>query len=237
MSYRKENAPSIQSLFNGIASSYDRTNTILSFGFHKYWNRTLIQSLSSQNDHPLLLDLCAGTGEIGLSFLKKNPHAQAILLDFSSEMLAVAEKKGISLKNRFETLVADAQKIPLNSSSVDVASIAYGIRNVKETSLCFQETLRVLKPGGCLGILELTRPHSSFLRFGHGAYLRFFLPLLGKWAAKNQDAYAYLSSSIQQFSSPSELKKTLLHVGFQSVQVRSLTGGIATVILAKKGPS
>lgn len=231
--YQKTEPETIQSLFSSIAPYYDRTNALLSFGLHERWNGVLVNALSSFSPSSLL-DLCAGTGEIAFNFLKINPLAQATLLDFCPEMLAVAEAKGISFKKRFSLIEGDAQAVSLPDASFDAVSIAYGIRNVQNPEQCFQETYRLLRPNGVFGILELTRPNNRFMRFGHACYLKTFLPLLGKWVAKDQQAYRYLSQSIQSFVSPLDLKKNLSTVGFSSILIKPLMSGIATLILAKK---
>ena len=228
----KQSAPeSIQAMFASIAPNYDLANSTISFGLHRYWNQQLIHSIGFAKS---LLDLCAGTGEIAFGYLKKNPEAEAILLDFCPEMLAVAQAKGVSFRNRFEIVQADAQAIPLSMSSVDAVSIAYGIRNVKEPEKCFHEVYRVLKPGGRFGILESTRPTSTLPRLGHRCYTRFVLPFLGKLTAKNIEAYKYLASSVEMFSTPSVLMHNLQTVGFKNIQSKPLCFGAATLLTATK---
>ncbi len=229
--YQASDPETIQSLFKSIATKYDRANAIFSFGLHRTWNRRLIESMRGKRQ---LLDLCAGTGEIGVGFLRENPHAEAWLLDFCPEMLEVARWKGGPFQERMTLMVADAQKIPLERERVEGVTIAYGIRNIQRPRSCFQEVYRVLKRGGKLGILELTRPHSAFLRLSHGIYLKGVLPLLGKLMTNNGDAYKYLASSIQAFVSPEEVGRELLGTGFSQVEICPLFGGIATLILADK---
>lgn len=229
--YKQSTPETIQTMFASIAERYDRANAAFSFGLHKKWNRALIKSVGKGD---CLLDLCAGTGDIAFGYLRRNPNAQAILLDFCPEMLAVAQKKGNAFEGRFSILEADAQQIPLKAGSVDVATISYGIRNVKDPEKCFQDVYRVLRPSGQFGILELTRPASSLLQRMHRLYLRYLLPILGKWAAKNIDAYHYLAESVQTFDSAEKLKEDLYKAGFSRVTCRPLMGGIATILVAEK---
>lgn len=229
--YLKSSPESIQAMFASIAENYDRANTTFSLGLHKKWNRKLIKTVGKAN---LLLDLCAGTGEIAFGFLEKNPASQAILLDFCPEMLEIAKKKGKKFEGHYTTIEGDAQKLPFENAYVDAVTISYGIRNVQEPQKCFQEVARVLKPGGCFAILELTRPSSSFLYFSHKLYLRFFLPLLGKLAAKNIEAYRYLSQSIENFASPDEIDKWLFEAGLNPIKKISLMGGLSTILVAEK---
>lgn len=233
--YQKSSPESIQAMFASIATNYDKANSVFSLGLHKRWNQKLIKTIGTP---PKLLDLCAGTGEIAFGFLKKNPHSEAILLDFCPEMLAIAQSKGKEVgkdfSKRFEIMIADAAKIPLHAASVDGVTISYGIRNVKEPEKCFCEVHRVLRDGGKFGILELTRPSSFVMRYLHKVYTHFLLPILGKVVAKNKDPYTYLVKSVQTFIPPQELEKKLRDAGFQSVERRPLMGGIATLLVAKK---
>ncbi|MBA3721745.1 MAG: bifunctional demethylmenaquinone methyltransferase/2-methoxy-6-polyprenyl-1,4-benzoquinol methylase UbiE [Parachlamydiaceae bacterium] len=236
--YNKNDPASIQNMFNSIANQYDKTNAVLSFQMHKRWNRQLVQQvLSKQNPHNFL-DLCCGTGDIALNYLQKAPNScQAYLVDFCSNMLTCAKdkmsKNGIS-NHQIQYVQADVQELPFSNESMDCATMAYGIRNVKDPSKCIREVYRVLKPGGCFGILELTQPKNNLLKMGHRFYLRSVLPVLGRWLTSNQDAYSYLQNSIQTFIAPAELEKIMHRSQFIETRSIPLLGGIATIIIGNK---
>lgn len=237
--YRKDTPQAIQSMFNSIAYRYDLTNTVLSLSLHKRWNRALIRHVQSQHSShsPVLVDLCSGTGDIVCDYLRHTQSScHAYLIDFSSEMLECAKSKTTSYTAQHQLfyIEADVQQLPLPSQIADYVTMAYGIRNVQEPARCIEESLRILKPGGCLGILELTRPHSRILRFGHQFYLRTFMPLLGKWLTHNKQAYQYLRESIQTFVAPQELEQLLKAKGFIQTKRYALTGGIATILIGHK---
>lgn len=238
--YRKDSPESIQAMFNQIAKRYDRTNAVLSFSLHKKWNRTLVHHIQQcASTQPILLDLCAGTGDIAFNFLRtaKSP-CQAYLIDFSSEMLEYAKHKATrfssSNPHQLVYLEADVQQLPLPTELADCATMAYGIRNVQNPARCIRDVFRVLKPGGCFGILELTRPSSRFLRLGHQLYLRTLMPMLGKCLTNNQQAYQYLCQSIQTFIAPEELENLLNCNGFIHTKRYPLAGGIATILIGHK---
>lgn len=233
-----QNPETIQNLFNQIASRYDRTNALLSFNFHRLWNRQLIKEVRQKSPHRSLLDLCCGTGEIGFGLLKKEriPY-KAYLLDFSEEMLHFARQKEKKLsleKHEINYIQGDAQQIPLSENSVGGVTIAYGLRNVKEPLRCVEEAYRVLSPFGAFGILELTRPSSPLLCALHRFYLENCLPFVGRLLTSHQEAYEYLCRSIQAFMSPEEIVDLLEKSGFVRIRVLPLTGGIATLIIAEK---
>ncbi len=237
--YNKAEPSSIQTLFNAIARRYDTTNLVISFGLSKSWNRKLCRyALTGAPKNFCMLDLCSGTGEVAFECLKKSAaNAKAYLLDFSLQMLKIAEDKAQKLaltKQEIHYIEADAEQIPLANASIDFTTIAYGIRNIRQPVHCFKEVMRVLKPGGKLAILELTRPNNCLLKFGHKVYLSAGLPLIGKLLTSDKQAYEYLCQSIDHFIAPEEVKKLLTQEGFAKIEVISLAGGIATILLAHK---
>lgn len=235
MTYNKNQPESIQKMFGSIAKQYDRTNALLSFQMHRWWNKQLVKAVL-RNGEGALADLCCGTGEIASVYLKqcKQP-VEAYLVDFCQEMLDCAKTKSLEGgKHRIRYYTADVQKLPLGDKSVSACTVAYGIRNVKEPLKCIEEMHRVLKEGGCAAILELTRPKNSLLRMGHRMYLKAILPVLGKMATSNKEAYQYLCRSIENFSEPAKLREMMLQTGFKSVEVIPLTGGVATIVVGKK---
>lgn len=237
--YNKEQPKTIQSMFGSIAKSYDRTNGILSFQLHRIWNRALLKKTIGKRQEGVLADLCCGTGEIAFSFLKnKKMRKKVYLIDFCPEMLECAkiraQNQKFDLTHDLSYIEADVQALPIASASADFATIAYGIRNVQSPLKCFKEAYRILKPGGSFGILELTEPSNACIRPLHKFYLKYILPKLGKMTASNQEAYQYLSQSIQAFAKPSELALLLAEVGFQKIQITPITAGVATVIVAQK---
>jgi len=237
--YHKDSPSTIQGMFNEIAHRYDLANAILSLSLHQRWNCALVRHIQQKEAPQVLLDLCAGTGDIAFAYLRKaSSCCRAYLIDFSSEMLERAKLKEshhrFPYSHDISYLQADVQALPLPNQSIDCATLAYGIRNVQHPALCVAEVFRVLRPGGRLGILELTRPRHPLLRWGHHMYLRTFMPLLGKWLTDNKQAYQYLCQSIQTFIAPEELKYLITASGFLQTEVHSLAGGIATIITAHK---
>lgn len=240
--YRKDSPQTIQAMFNSIANRYDLANAVLSFSLHKRWNKTLVRRVLTPTSPPVFLDLCAGTGDIAFHYLRTlTTPCHAYLIDFSSDMLEQAKRKAASLSlpapHALSYLEADVQELPLPAQLADCATMAYGMRNVQQPARCLQDVFRVLKPGGCFGVLELTRPNNRLLRLGHQLYLRTFLPLVGKWLTANQQAYQYLCQSIDTFIAPQELENLFTAQGFVQTQRYSLAGGIATLIIGYKPPS
>jgi len=236
--YTQQKPETIQAMFSTLASNYDKTNTVISLKLYQRWNRQLIEAVTEPDQPNILLDLCAGTGEVSFTWLQQQQTPrQVILLDFCQAMLDVAKIKAETLnldRHNLRYLQADAQYLPLENESIDAATIAYGIRNVKEPRLCAHEVFRVLKPGGKFGILELTEPQNPFLRFAHTLYMRKIMPMIGGLLTSNGEAYRYLSNSIELFIPPHELEHVLRTAGFHKTCRTPLLGGIAHLIIGCK---
>lgn len=239
--YNKNDPQSIRRMFNSIAKSYDKTNAILSMQMHKRWNRALVENAIVPSKPKVLLDLCCGTGAIAFEYLQsaKEP-TKVYMLDFSEMMLACAQehaKKQKLHRHDINFLQADAQAIPLPEKTADCATIAYGIRNVKDPDACIKDVYRVLRPHGTFGILELTQPQNPILRFGHQLYLRTVLPVVGKLVTSNQEAYQYLCNSIHSFIPPESLAASMKSAGFTNIRKVSFLGGVATLLVGSKTAS
>lgn len=239
--YQKSRPESIQKMFDAIAKNYDRTNAVLSFCMHHYWNDALVKHAVLPCRPKSLVDLCAGTGEIAFRSIHSVPSLDSIqLVDFSAEMLECAKNKAEKKGRAFASISyiqADVQSLPLADNSIDCMTMAYGIRNVYDRKKCFGEVFRTLESNGVFGILELTEPTNRLLRTLHKGYLKTALPLLGKLFTSDQEAYSYLCNSIHAFVKPAELQSELRASGFSAIQALPLTGGIATLFIARKSSS
>ncbi len=229
--YDKNNPASVRALFNSIAPRYDLGNAVMSCYLHHLWNRRLV-ALALKNNPEIVLDLCAGTGEITKRMVKKSGFRTYHLVDFSEEMLDIA-KKTIPANCAY-FYQADAKAIPLDDNSVDVVTIAYGIRNVDDRLACFKELYRVLKSGAALCIAELTRPENPIFGALHKLYLKTMVPLIGRALTANEDAYKYLQKSVQTFIKPEQLVQELEEAGFTDCRFIPQTCGIATLFTATK---
>lgn len=220
----------ISLLFSGIANNYDLLNKLMTFGLHKYWNKQLIKLL---NPRDFLLDVCAGTGDISLIFLKQSSHNKAILLDISEIMLKKAYKKSTCLPNKVSFIQNDAHCLPFDDLSISFVSLAYGLRNLLNPETCLNEICRILKHKGRLGILELTQPKNKTLKTLHQWHFKFYIRLLSKIFSKNKEAYSYLENSIYDFLSIPELVH-LYKKNFKIVATKQLLKGTATIWILEK---
>lgn len=225
----------IVKMFDEIAPSYDLANRVLSFGVDVKWRKEgCIKTIErlGKKENLKVADLACGTGDMLLHWQKYLGEGCEFLgIDPSNQMLEVAKKK---VQNA-SFIQAQAQEIPLESESVDIVSIAYGLRNVCGYQDALKEFYRILKKGGVLLILEFTHnPTPTLFEQGAKFYTQKVLPLLGGLISNNYKAYQYLPDSIEAFASTQELKDELAKVGFAKVWSKSYSAKLSTLFLASK---
>jgi demethylmenaquinone methyltransferase / 2-methoxy-6-polyprenyl-1,4-benzoquinol methylase len=219
-------------MFAEIAPRYDFLNRVLSFGIDRRWRVRTQKRLALGPEHQLL-DLCCGTGDLGLVFARE--RVQVIGADFTGPMLPLARAKTKAKKLCASWVQADAQALPFAAQSFDAITIAFGIRNVEDPERALAECYRVLKPGGRLAVLEFfpikNRLWGRMFRF----YFHRVLPLLAKVVrAGRTGAYRYLPASVEGFAQPEEFIQWTLDQGFHRCSDEALTGGVARLLIAER---
>ena len=190
----------VRTMFAQIAPRYDLANEVLSFGVHRLWRRAAVR-LSGAKAGDSVLDCATGTGDLALAFKRKvGPKGEVIGTDFCREMLAPAPEKArrAGLDVRFE--VADALALPYPDQAFEVASIAFGIRNVDDPLRCLGEMSRVVRTGGRVVVLEFGQPAGLFGRLFR-FYSRHVLPAMGALLTGQRAAYEYLPRTASAFPS------------------------------------
>lgn len=226
----------VAAMFDAIASRYDLLNRVLSAGVDRRWRSRAIRSLQLTG-REALVDVCTGTADVALAAVDATPGAAEVVgIDFSGEMLRLGARKVAARGHAGRILLArgDATSLPLRSSSVDVATAAFGIRNVERTDRGLAEMHRVLRPGGRLAILEFSIPSSALVRAVYLPYFRHVLPRIGRLVSGHGSAYTYLPASVGSFIPPATMLGLLSGCGFRQATSTPLTFGIVTLYTASK---
>lgn len=226
----------IQSMFSSIAGRYDLLNHLLSANQDKAWRR---KSVAALNVSPgaLVLDIGAGTGDLAIELARRHPHTGLICAaDFALPMLQIAQDKFTqdNSKVRMAGVGADGLRLPYRDETFDVVMSAFTVRNFCNLTEGLREMHRVTRRGGQLLILEFCKPTSHLLRRGFNVFFRHVLPRVGRWISRHQFAYDYLPNSVEDFVTRREMEELLRTVGYDDVRSKDLTGGIATMFVAKK---
>lgn len=210
-------------MFDRIHARYDLLNHVLSGGLDFLWRRRAVRELGIQPGDRVL-DLCCGTGDLSQEMSKAGGQVTGV--DFAPGMLSLARKKYPHLV----FLQGDATQVPLDGP-FDCAALAFGPRNIHDLQALWRELRRLVRPGGRVMSLELTRPH-GLLGWLHGLYLRHVLPRLGSIISGDNSAYRYLCNTIAGFMDREQLSQSMREGGLVNVRSIPLTFGIVTVHVA-----
>lgn len=225
----------VHNVFENIYQNYDKMNSVISFQQHKKWRRETMKKMNVQPGQTCL-DLCCGTGDWTIALSKATgPEGRVIGLDFSHNMLQVAQEKveHEQLAN-VELVQGNAMELPFEDNQFDYVTIGFGLRNVPDYVQVLQEMERVLKPGGMAVCLETSQPILPVYRQGYYIYFRYLMPLMGKFLAKSFKEYSWLQESARDFPGMNQLAQLFWSVGLVDVIYKSFTGGVAAAHIGIK---
>jgi len=227
----KEVTINVHDVFSSIATKYDKLNTILTLNIDKLWRKNAVR-LCAIKENDLVLDLCCGTGKmIELECTAVGVNTEVIGLDFNQEMIDVGYKKlKQSLNNyKFNLIKGDVMELPFEDNTFNNITIAFGLRNVPDKIKAISEMYRVLKPGGKVVCLELSKPEMPIFRNIYNVYFSFVLPVIGYLGTRDKAAYYYLRDSVNSFMTKNQLKSEFENIGFENSGFKSLTCGISSI--------
>jgi demethylmenaquinone methyltransferase / 2-methoxy-6-polyprenyl-1,4-benzoquinol methylase len=221
----------VHQVFKNVSDQYDLMNDLMSAGVHRIWKDRFVDSLCL-DDQMHVLDVAGGTGDIALRCLNKG--AKVTVMDINEYMLQVGKQR-LHGKNA-EFIQGNAELLPFKNESMDVYTIAFGLRNVARIPLALQEANRVLKKGGRFACLEFSHVHVPVLDKIYELYSFGVIPEIGKWVTGDRESYQYLVESIARFPKPEELCQMIAEAGFEPglVSYESLYGGIVAIHSAYK---
>ena len=209
----------VRRMFDRIAPVYDAMNRVMTAGLDRRWRRLTAGAVVSPGD--AVLDACCGTGDLAIA--ARAAGGDVTGLDFSERMLERARRKAPDVR----WVAGDILALPFGDASFDVATVGFGVRNVEDLGACLRELARVLRPGGRLGCLEITRPR-GLLRLFFRLWFDGLVPLAGRLLPGGA-AYAYLPASVRRFPGPHDLGAAMERAGFADVRWRLLGGGIVAL--------
>ena len=214
----------VEAMFDRISPIYDRMNRLMTAGLDRRWRRLTVGAVVRPGDS--VLDACCGTGDLALE--AQRAGARVTGLDFSERMLERARSKSGAV----QWVRGDVLALPFPDESFDVVTVGFGIRNVEDLEAGLAELGRVLRPGGRLGCLEITRPRGALRPFFR-LWFDGLVPLTGK-VLPGGAAYAYLPASVRRFPGPEDLGEAMRRAGFGEIGWRLLGGGIVALHVATR---
>ena len=227
----EEKASLVRGVFDSVADNYDIMNDVMSGGIHRLWKDRLIRMIRPRPGLKYL-DVAGGTGDIAFRIRNKGgPTSEITVCDINTEMLRVGRDRALNKGwvDDFDWVTGDAEKLPVPDNSVDVYTIAFGLRNVTRIDNALADAYRVLKPGGRFFCLEFSHVEDPLLGPLYDRYSEMLIPRMGQLIAKDRDSYQYLIESIRKFPPQRELVRRMAHAGFSQVKFTNLSFGIAAI--------
>lgn len=223
-------ARAVREMFSGIAKRYDFLNHFLSVNIDKRWRRLVRQRLQNELSKPegLILDVACGTGDLSIE-LQQHAVAKVIGTDFCRPMLAVAADKNKKNHLSIPYLEGDGMNLSFPDETFDAVTIAFGLRNFSNWLDGLKELRRITKKGGKLVILEFSTPIVPCFKQLFNLYFTQILPRIGGAVSGSRGAYEYLPDSVSRFPDQKNLAKMMGEVGFEKIDYKNLTGGIAAI--------
>jgi demethylmenaquinone methyltransferase / 2-methoxy-6-polyprenyl-1,4-benzoquinol methylase len=223
----------VAAMFDALAGRYDLMNDILSMGQVRLWRRQ-VQRILKTGPGDRVLDLAAGTGTSSMTFAASG--ADVVACDFSLGMLqsgharlARTDPLGVKTRGRVAFAAGDALNLPFRDGTFDAVTISFGLRNVQGTREALAEMRRVTRPGGRLVVCEFSTITIEPLDMLYRRYLTGVLPAIARRAARNPEAYEYLSESITDWPSQRELADVIRAAGWSAVKWRDLSLGVVSI--------
>jgi demethylmenaquinone methyltransferase/2-methoxy-6-polyprenyl-1,4-benzoquinol methylase len=215
----------VRQMFDRIVPVYDVMNRVMTAGLDQAWRRRAAEAVVEPGGR--VLDACCGTGDLALACARMGGRVTG--LDFSERMLERARQKAPEI----EWVHGDLLALPFAEAAFDAATVGFGVRNVADLEAGFRELRRVLRPGGRLACLEITRPQGVLSPFFR-VWFDGVVPVLGK-VIPGGEAYTYLPASVRRFPGPKELAALLDRAGFTEIRWIMLGGGIVALHTATAG--
>jgi demethylmenaquinone methyltransferase/2-methoxy-6-polyprenyl-1,4-benzoquinol methylase len=226
-----DKAKLVGEVFTSVAGKYDLMNDLMSLGVHRLWKRHVVAT-SGVRSGDRVLDLAGGTGDIAILMARAvGAKGQVLLTDINAAMLHAGRDRLLDqgVTGNVDCVQVDAQAIPLPDRSMDLVTIALGLRNVTDMDAALREMHRVLKPGGRALVLEFSQVQIAPLKPLYDLYSFQVLPRIGGMVARDEGSYRYLAESIRKHPDQETLKAMMETAGFARASYRNLSGGIVAI--------
>lgn len=222
-----QKASRVRGVFDSVASRYDVMNDLMSMGLHRAWKAYAV-AVANLREGDRVLDIAGGTGDLARAFAKRAGAATVVHTDINEAMLRQGRDRLLDEGLVLPTALCDAERLPFDTGSFDLVSVAFGLRNMTHKDRALAEMNRVLRVGGRLLVLEFSKVAPP-LQKAYDWYSFQVLPRLGRWVAGDADSYRYLAESIRMHPGQDELKAMMKAAGFGHVDVHNLSAGVVAL--------
>src|SRR6185437_2075747 len=206
----------VRDIFNDTAGDYDRIERMMAFGSGSWYrHQALLRAGLAKGMR--VLDVAIGTGMVAREEITITGDAKLVVgLDPSIGMITEA-RRSLAVS----TVLAAAEEIPLADASFDFLSMGYALRHMSDLSVTFRQFFRVIKPGGTVCILEITRPPRGLKRLIMKIYMRVVVPAITRFTTKRADSqrlWQYYWDTIEACVPVETVMESLTAAGFEDVR-------------------
>ena len=224
--FNKNKQKIVQEVFESSSSNYDLMNDLMSLGSHRLWKSKMIENINFDKSD-VIIDVASGTGDLSKYILKKNQKQKIIRVDPNKEML---NKNAKFFKNypNVSAVKSVAETLPIETNSIDIYLISFGLRNLVNIDHSLSEAYRVLKTGGQFCCMEFYKVKKPIVKELYSFYSNI-IPFLGKIVNGDSKPYKYLNKSIEDFFSQDQISKKLTNNKFSNIYKEDLLSGILSI--------
>ena len=219
--------------FNDIATSYNLFNDLSTFFLHRLWKRKIIKIIEQTKKKNLkAVDLCCGTGDIAVELCKSKSVIEVQAIDFSENMIEVAQNRLSKYQNVTCKLGDATNLISIKSNSYDVVTMGFGLRNVVSIEKALNEVSRILKKNGIFICLDIGKVKLKIIRKLANLYFFKVVPKIGNMLHKNKNGmFKYLPMSSINYPNQKEICIHLEKIGLHNITTEEFAFG--NVVLHK----
>jgi demethylmenaquinone methyltransferase/2-methoxy-6-polyprenyl-1,4-benzoquinol methylase len=205
----------LRRIFDDTAPDYDRIERVLALGSGPWYRRSALQRAGLSTGAEVL-DVGIGTGLVAREALALiGPQGRLVGVDPSPGMMGEVKLPGVELVR------GRAEALPRSDASSDFISMGYALRHIADVNAAFSEFFRVLRPGGRLVVLEITKPAGRVGTAVLKAYMRSVVPVIAKVVARKHDTaelWRYYWDTIEACIVPESVLAALRAAGFEDVK-------------------
>ncbi len=225
-------------VFRDVPRYYRPGNIVASLGLWELWVFQFVRTIELR-PHDRVLDVCAGTNDVGVRLLKKEPRISVTAIDRSAEMQEEGQRRAQGHGVQIASVIRDVHEMAFPDSSFDVITLQAASRHLQLDKV-LPEILRVLKPGGFFYHCDMLRPSNPAVEWIYLRFLRmsvFMTSLIFGSSAASRGCGGYFSDAIRHFYTPEELSSVLQLIGFSNVSCKKgIWGGMVGFHAAQKAP-
>lgn len=220
----------LQKIFDDTAPDYERIENVLALGSGRWYRRQALLR-AGLGAGAEVLDVGIGTGMVAteaLGIIGAQGHLVGV--DPSPGMMGQVHLAGVELVQGM------AESLPRPNASCDFLSMGYALRHIGDVTAAFAEFHRVLRPGGKVLVLEITKPRGPVGTALLKTYMRSVVPVIARFAAHGRatpELWRYYWDTIEACIAPETVLQALRDAGFVDVQQR-LELGIFSEYTASK---